>query len=108
MEIESEKKTIALGTSDFKRVIEGNHYFVDKSLFIKEFIEDGASVVLLPRPRRWGKTLNKMMLRYFFEKNESSKRHLFNDLVVEKHLEIMKHQGKYPVKMPLNRVLKEF
>ncbi len=91
------KKTIALGTDDFKKVIEGNHYLVDKSLFIKEAVEDGASVVLMPRPRRWGKTLNISMLKYFFEKTESSNRHLFNGLAIEKHPDIMEHQGKYPV-----------
>lgn len=91
------KKTIALGISDFKKVIEGNHYLVDKSLFIKEAIEDGAEVVLLPRPRRWGKTLNMSMLKYFFEKTENSNRYLFNDLAVEKYPKIFEHQGKYPV-----------
>ncbi len=91
------KQTIALGTDDFKKVIDGNHYLVDKSLFIKEAIEDGASVVLMPRPRRWGKTLNMTMLKYFFEKTEHSNRHLFNGLAVEKHSDIMEHQGKYPV-----------
>ncbi len=91
------KKTIALGTSDFKEVVEGNHYLVDKSLFIKEGTEDGSKVILLPRPRRWGKTLNMSMLKYFFEKTDQSNRHLFNGLAIEQYPEIMRHQGKYPV-----------
>ena len=52
------KKTIQIGTSDFKELIEGNKYFIDKSLLIKEFVENGAKIILTPRPRRFGKTLN--------------------------------------------------
>ena len=92
-----QKKTIALGTSDFKELQEGNYYFVDKSLLIKEAITDGAKVTLLPRPRRWGKTLSLSMLYYFFVKSEASHRHLFNGLAVEQYSEVMAHQGKYPV-----------
>jgi hypothetical protein len=91
------KRTIALGVDDFKKVVEGNHYLVDKSLFIKEIIEDGAEIILLPRPRSWGKTLNMTMLKYFFQKSEQSNRHLFKGLVVEQNEELMEHQGKYPV-----------
>lgn len=92
------RKTIQVGTSDFKELIEGNHYFVDKSLLIKEFIENTAKVILTPRPRRFGKTLNMSMLRYFFdiEKREENKA-LFNSLKIEKEKEIMKQQGEYPV-----------
>ena len=92
------RKTIQVGTSDFKELIEGNHYFVDKSLLIKEFIENTAKVILTPRPRRFGKTLNMSMLRYFFniEKREDNKA-LFNGLKIEKEKEIMKQQGEYPV-----------
>jgi len=92
------RKTIQVGTSDFKELIEGNHYFVDKSLLIKEFIENTAKVILTPRPRRFGKTLNMSMLRYFFdiEKREENKA-LFNGLKIEKEKEIMKQQGEYPV-----------
>ena len=46
-------KTIQVGTSDFKEIIEDNHYYVDKTLLIKEFIENGAKVILTPRPRRF-------------------------------------------------------
>lgn len=92
------RKTIQVGTSDFKELIEGNHYFVDKSLLIKEFIENTAKVILTPRPRRFGKTFNMSMLRYFFdiEKREENKA-LFNSLKIEKEKEIMKQQGEYPV-----------
>ncbi len=62
-------KKIAIGTSDFKTLIAENYYYVDKSLFIKEIIDDGARVILIPRPRRFGKTLNMSLLRYFYEQD---------------------------------------
>ncbi len=93
----SKKKYIPVGIDDFQELIEGNYYYVDKSLFIKELLDSKAKVTLLPRPRRFGKTLNLSMLRYFFEKTEKSNQHLFNGLAIEKHLDCMEHQGKYPV-----------
>jgi hypothetical protein len=92
------KKSIQLGTSDFKELIEGNNYFVDKSLLIKEFLENGSKIILTPRPRRFGKTLNLSMLRYFFDiRTKSDTKELFNGLKVEKEKEVMKLQGEYPV-----------
>jgi|AGTN01.3.fsa_nt_gi Predicted AAA-ATPase. len=61
-------RNFGVGISDFKEIIQGGYHYVDKSLFIKELLEDGSKVVLLPRPRRFGKTLNISMLKYFFEK----------------------------------------
>ena len=82
------KKNIQVGTSDFKEMIEGKHYFVDKSLLIKEFIETGADVILTPRPRRFGKTLNMSMLKYFFNiENAEENRNLFKGLNIEKYEE---------------------
>jgi len=52
---------------------------------------------LIPRPRRFGKTLNLSMLRYFFEKTEKSNMHLFKDLEIATHADCMAHQGHYPV-----------
>ena len=60
-------KKIAVGESDFKNLISGNYYYVDKSLFIKEIIDRGNRVILVPRPRRFGKTLNISMLKYFYD-----------------------------------------
>ncbi len=57
-----------VGTDDFKKLRDDGGYFVDKSLLIKEVIA-GSNALLLPRPRRFGKTLNLSMLRYFFEKS---------------------------------------
>ncbi|NRY60081.1 AAA family ATPase [Clostridium beijerinckii] len=92
------RKTIQIGTSDFKKLIEGKNYFVDKSLLIKEFIENSADIILTPRPRRFGKTLNLSMLRYFFDiKTKNETKDLFKDLKIENEKEIMKLQGEYPV-----------
>ncbi len=92
------KKSIQIGTSDFKELIEGNNYFVDKSLLIKEFIENGAKIILTPRPRRFGKTLNLSMLKYFFDiRTKEETKNLFKGLKIENEKEIMKLQGEYPV-----------
>ncbi len=97
MSEQNEKKIMSIGTDDFKSFIEQRSYFVDKSLLIKEIIDSHAKATLIPRPRRFGKTLNLSMLRYFFEKSEESKRHLFSGLKIEEHSACMEHQGCYPV-----------
>jgi len=60
-------KKLAVGESDFKDIISGHYYFVDKSLFIKDIIDRGDKVILIPRPRRFGKTINLSMLKYFYD-----------------------------------------
>ena len=89
-------KKIALGESDFKSIIDNKEYFVDKTMLIKEFLEDSSRIILIPRPRRFGKTLNLSMIRYFVEKCDENRRYLFNNLLIEKEEEIMKRQGIYP------------
>ncbi len=86
-----------IGISDFKKLREGNFYYVDKSLFIQEVVERPAEVLLLPRPRRFGKTVNLSMLRYFFEQSSATPSTLFQDLAIAEVPEIMAHQGQYPV-----------
>jgi len=95
--VEQKKKYISIGIDDFKQLIEGNYYFADKSLLIKELLDSKAAVTLIPRPRRFGKTLNLSMIRYFFEKSTDSRRHLFNGLKIEQHPDCMQEQGKYPI-----------
>ena len=91
-------KKIPIGIDSFNEIISDNYYFADKSLFIKDIIEDGSKVLLIPRPRRFGKSLNMSMLKYFFtSKNAEKNRELFNGLKIEKETEIMKLQGKYPL-----------
>ena len=99
---EYKMKKFSLGVSDFKNLIKGGYCYVDKSLFIKDVLDDGASVILLPRPRRFGKTLNMSMLRCFFEKNytddvDADNADLFDGLKIKSDPCFDKHQGKYPV-----------
>ena len=67
------KRPLALGIDDFRRVREGNYYYIDKTMMIRDFIEYGNLVSLITRPRRFGKTLNMTMLREFFDINRNSK-----------------------------------
>lgn len=99
------KKGIGIGIDDFKDIINEDCYFIDKSKFIEDILIDKSKIKLFCRPRRFGKTLNMSMLKYFFdirEKNENRK--LFNGLYIENSPMIEK-QGKYPV---IFITLKEF
>ncbi|WP_405351479.1 AAA family ATPase [Fusobacterium animalis] len=90
-------KRIGIGLSDFKHLIEEDFYYFDKTKFIDEIIKDGAQVKLFTRPRRFGKTLNMSMLKYFFDIKEADEnRKLFKNLYIEK-TESFKEQGQYPV-----------
>ncbi|WP_338990542.1 AAA family ATPase [Fusobacterium polymorphum] len=90
-------KRIGIGVSDFKKIIEEEFYYFDKTSFIDEIIQDGAEVKLFTRPRRFGKTLNMSMLKYFFDiKGAEENRKLFKGLYIEK-TESYKEQGQYPV-----------
>ena len=90
-------KRIGIGVSDFKHLIEEDFYYFDKTKFIDEIIKDGAQVKLFARPRRFGKTLNMSMLKYFFDiKKADENRKLFKDLYIEE-TESFKEQGQYPV-----------
>jgi Predicted AAA-ATPase/PD-(D/E)XK nuclease superfamily len=91
------KRRLPLGISDFKTLVEENYAYVDKTLLIQEVIEQNFQVVLIPRPRRFGKTLNISMLRYFFEKTASSHQYLFERFQISKMSEWGSLQGKYPV-----------
>lgn len=90
-------KRLAIGLSDFKHLIEEDFYYFDKTKFIEEVINDGSEVKLFTRPRRFGKTLNMSMLKYFFDiENREENKKLFKDLYIEK-TEAFKEQGQYPV-----------
>ena len=92
-------RKVPIGISDFKKIIEENFLFVDKTLIIKEFWESNGETILLPRPRRFGKTLNLSMIKYFFSSGEDkdTNRSLFANLNIESHDDIISLQGKYPV-----------
>ncbi|BBE30408.1 hypothetical protein OSSY52_05490 [Tepiditoga spiralis] len=90
------KKRLPIGRSDFKSLIEDNMYFVDKSMLIKEVIESG-DVLLITRPRRFGKTLSQSMMKYFFDITQNNE-HLFKNLKIYKEKNIIeKHLNKHPV-----------
>ena len=98
------KKQIAIGVEDFKKIIDKDGYFVDKTLMIQSLIESQAMVTLFMRPRRFGKTLNQFMLRRFFEdeRTRSGERidngDLFDGLKVAAcGEEVLQHQQQYPV-----------
>jgi hypothetical protein len=92
-------KKLPIGASDFKKLRTENKYFVDKSLFIQDIIEEDSEIVLLPRPRRFGKTLNLTMLRYFLEKTDKPEetKKLFSGLAIEKEDIFEEHICRYPV-----------
>ena len=90
-------KPLPIGISDFKKVIKNGYAYVDKTLFIQELTEKGMEVALIPRLRRFGKTLNLSMLRYFFEKGEEDTSYLFKDLQIWKNEKYRALQGQFPV-----------
>ncbi|MCB1194416.1 MAG: AAA family ATPase [Leptospiraceae bacterium] len=102
------KKKLPLGVSDFKKILERDYYYVDKTLLIKEILDSGTEVYLITRPRRFGKTLNLSMLKCFFEVPllcgeqeaclSSTKENLFQHLNIwQQGEEYTEHHEKYPV-----------
>ena len=90
-------KKIPVGIEDFKEIINNNCYYVDKTKFIANILDDGSKVKLFTRPRRFGKTLNMSTLKYFFDiYNAKENKELFNGLDIEKS-EHFSEQGQYPV-----------
>ena len=90
-------KPLPIGVEDFKRLVDNGYYFVDKTLMIKELLENKETVNLFTRPRRFGKTLNMSMLQRFFEATEKSNAYLFDGLKIAAYPEYMVYQGQYPV-----------
>ena len=90
-------RTVAIGIQDFENILSNNYFYIDKSLFIKEWWESGDSVTLITRPRRFGKTLNMSMLDYFFSLNHAGRGDLFEGLAVWEDENYRKLQGTYPV-----------
>ncbi|WP_315069191.1 AAA family ATPase [uncultured Clostridium sp.] len=92
------KKPIPIGLGDFKKLITNELYYIDKTLFIKEFIESSENAILISRPRRFGKTLNLSMLKYFFDiRSKKDTKDLFRGLKIENERKIMELKGEYPV-----------
>lgn len=100
-----QRKKLPIGYSDFREILgNGEFYYVDKSLFIKEILDSSALITLITRPRRFGKTLNLSMLKYFFEAPIPEAENPFDASVLFRNLKIWNEpesyklkQGKHPV-----------
>ena len=91
------KAKLPIGISDFKKIIKNDYYYFDKTNLIESILNDGSEVKLFTRPRRFGKTLNMSMLKYFFDvKNKDENRRLFEGLNISKS-EYFGMQGNFPV-----------
>ena len=86
-----------VGVDNFREMVSRDYYFVDKTNFIKELLDNKNKVTLITRPRRFGKTLAMRMLQEFFDLN-SADRNLFAGLKISSAgEEYMQHRSKYPV-----------
>ena len=90
-------KLLPIGTEDFKKIIDSNYYYIDKTKSIEQVVESSAEVMLFTRPRRFGKTLFMSTLDYFYNvENKLENKKLFKNLYIEKS-PCFKIQGTYPV-----------
>lgn len=87
-------KLLPMGIENFKTMIDKSAYYVDKTNFIEDVLNE--QVVSYTRPRRFGKTLNMSMLYYFFSIKEKENAYLFDGLNISKNKDALKHQNKYP------------
>lgn len=96
-------RPLPIGIDDFKQVIDGSYYYVDKTMMIKELLDKQGAVNLFTRPRRFGKTLNMSMLQYFFENTgddfvNTTNKELFSGLKIADSGDAYTSQMcKYPV-----------
>lgn len=91
-----ELEELPIGISDYKELIDQNCYYVDKTMLIKEIMKSGKAI-LITRPRRFGKTLNQSMLKYFFDIKEEDTSYLFEDKKIWQEEKYRQMQGQYPV-----------
>ncbi|MGM9936625.1 MAG: AAA family ATPase [Candidatus Ornithomonoglobus sp.] len=98
MLLNSGKKRIPIGYEDFKEIIDGKFYYVDKTMLIYHLLCNGGKNNLITRPRRFGKTLNFSMLRYFFDITEKDNAYLFDGLKISEHYdELAMYRNTRPV-----------
>ena len=97
-------KKIGIGYEDYKRFIQDDMYYIDKTLLIRDLVEKGGEVTLFTRPRRFGKTLALSMLRTFFEKEYDSegnlvdkRRYFEGKKIMDAPEQILSMMGRYPV-----------
>ena len=94
----SKIKRTPIGYEDFKRIIDGDFYYVDKTMLIYDILNGGSQNNLITRPRRFGKTLNLSMLEYFFSVTEKDNSYIFDGLEISKHYdELSGYRNAYPV-----------
>ena len=94
----AEKKTAAVGYENFKEIIDKQIYYVDKTMLIHDIIKSGSKVNLITHPRRFGKTLNLSMLKYFFNVTEKDNSYIFDGLKISEHYkELEAHRSAYPI-----------
>ena len=92
------KKGIGIGVSDFKALRIRDNYFIDKTMYIKDIIDNQSGVILVTRPRRFGKTLNMSMLKYYFDCTKTDNTELFTGLkIMEQEEKYTSKLGAYPV-----------
>lgn len=90
-------RTVGIGHQDFEQMIANHYFYVDKTLFLKEWWENGDAVTLITRPRRFGKTLNLDMTEQFFSAAHSGRSDLFQNLSIWREKKYRELQGTYPV-----------
>ena len=89
---------IGIGTSDFKKLRIKDYYYIDKTMYIKDILDNKSEIVLVTRPRRFGKTLNMSMLKYYFDYTKKDSKELFQGLkILEKEEKYTSKLGYYPV-----------
>ena len=89
---------IGIGVSDFKAIRIRNNYYIDKSMYIKNILDNQSGVILVTRPRRFGKTLNMSMLKYYFDCTQKDNKELFEGLkIMEQDESYTSKLGNYPV-----------
>ena len=90
------KPKLPTGIDNFKKIRNGNYYYVDKTSLVEQILNNGSEVTLFTRPRRFGKSLNMSMIQHFFEIGTDPA--LFDGLKISKNTEICEqYMGKYPV-----------
>ncbi len=90
-------RTVSIGTQDFETIITNSYFYVDKTDFIREWWENGDSVTLITRPRRFGKTLNMSMVEQFFSVRFAGRHDLFEHLNIWREEKYRRLQGTIPV-----------
>ena len=90
-------RTVAIGLQDFGDLIQKRYFYIDKTAFIREWWENGDSVTLINRPRRFGKTLNMSMVEQFFSVDYANRGELFEGLSIWEDEYYRQLQGTYPV-----------